>query len=167
MNQQTPNEVPAKQLADRLLAKLGENLELDDLQTNAEGLARISIEKLGLLDFELYDEQRCMVMIIDVGKAPDDLSILLRANMEHAEMAGFGFALDGFKSQALLTAPVGLDGIEFENFMEIYQRMIACAIYWRERLRAGAPSRESGFSSPSAGAAVPPPDAGLANFISA
>ena len=165
MNQQTQSEVPAKQLADRLLLKLGESLELADLQTNAEGLVRVSIERIGLLDFELYEEQRCMVMLIDVGKAPDDLSILLRANLEHAEMAGFGFALDGFKSQALLTAAICLDGLEFATFREIYQRLISCAIYWRERLRGGGRVEQPGFSAP-----PPPPaaaDSGLANFISA
>ena len=164
MNQQTASEVSAKLLADRLLLKLGESLELADLQTNAEGLVRISIERIGLLDFELYEEQRCMAMLIDVGKAPADLSVLLRANLEHAEMAGFGFALDGFKSQALLTAAVCLDGLEFASFREIYQRLISCAIYWRERLRGGQ-AAAADFSVSAAIAA--PADSGLANFISA
>ena len=164
MNQQTHNEVPAKQLADRLLLKLGESLELAELQTNAEGLVRISIDRLGLLDFELYEDQRCIVMLIDVGKAPDDLGVLLRASLEHAEMAGFGFALDGFKSQALLVASVCLDGIEFATFREVYQRLIACAVYWREQLRSGA-----GKIAGRVAAAAPPAAAGsgLANFISA
>lgn len=131
---------PARDLADSLLAKLGKKLSVADFVTDAHGLARLSVDKVGLIDFELYDQHRMLTMFVGVGGVPDDVGALLRHPLEYAEMAGFSFGLDGFLAQVFLQATVPVDDVSAESFHRIYTRFVDCAQYWQKNL--GAPVQE-------------------------
>lgn len=133
MNSSSENQRSTKELTDEILGKLGNTFGAESFSTDPNGLAKLSVSGVGLVDFEIFEEQRMLSIFIDVGRAPDDLSALLRAPLEHVEMAGFSFCLDGFRSQALLSASFHVDGMAFEIFLETYGRMLACARYWRKQ----------------------------------
>ena len=123
-----------KELADEFLFQFGARVGVEDFKTDSSGLAKLSISGVGMVDFEIFDHQRIISLFVDVGRVPEDFSVLLRAPLEHVEMAGFSFCIDGFKSQALLTTSLPVDSLDIDRFMDLYSRLLACARYWRQTL---------------------------------
>ena len=151
----------AKDIADRLLAELGKSLSVEDFRTDAKGLARLSVPNVGMVDFELYDEQRYLGIFTNIGNIPEDSIELLHKPVELGQMHGFWFSVDEVLSQVFLTTEMPLDGLSNESLQQTFDRLVEGATYWKTNLAtiqdtssAHKSTTDTSSSLPSAGAFI-------------
>jgi hypothetical protein len=129
--------------ADRLLAALGREVGIPELELDAAGCCVLSFDEI-VVNLEADGESHRLFIYADLGEAPDGLPEalyrqILEANLLWKGTGGATLSLDGQARRFVVAHGMPADRISEADFLTTIERFVDIAENWRQRIAtAGA-----------------------------
>ena len=158
-----------KENVERLIAELGEAMEVPDLALDEDGFVCLYGEDGVVLNIDHYEDQDCLVMYTTVGEIPEEHRLalydeMLKANFMWQDTLGATLCVSPTGEHALLMISITTGDLDLPQFLNVYNTIGRLTWAWSDRIRAitgedAATAAEAPAGDP---AASPPPPSRLA-----